>query len=189
MFFDRKPEHAAPQPDLASLTITDARVGDQMSISGAAADFSDLDFTVDRCNHCESGSRGWNELSGMHRDIRVFVEVHNDDTVEVRANMDGRKLTLDELGVSEDDLSEMDRRQNPADFFDYDGKFWLYRSSHEAGVFSGGNPVAKGYYAWEFQEQGGKRFLLIRKFDGEPFTAALWVGIVPGDVSIFRGAR
>ena len=167
MFFDRKP---APQPDLAHLKITDARVGDTLSVVGAADDFSDLDFTVDRS---EAGV-----LSGTWRDRRVFLEVHNADTVEVLGNFDGRRLTIDELGLSEQDLADLDQRQNPADFFDFENKFWLYRQSRDMG----------GYYGWRFQEQDGKRFLIVRKPQGEPFTASIWVRVEPADITVYRGS-
>ena len=187
MFFNRKPQ-PGPQEDLANLKITDARVGDALSISGAAEDFSDIDFNVDRCDQYEAGERRWYEFSGNWRDRRVFLEVHNDVNVEVFGNFDGRRLTLDETGLSEDDLAEIDQRQNPADFFDYDGKFWLYRSSREIGVFSAGNPTGRGIYCWTFQEQDGKRFMSIRKFEGEPFSASIWTKIEPNDITVFRGA-
>lgn len=188
MLFDRKPAQAGPVEDLANLKVTDARVGDTLSVTGAAADFSDVDFTVDRLDVHEAGDRQWKELSGSWRDRRVYLEVHNEDTVDVFGNFDGRKLTLDELGLSEDDLAQMDQRQNPSDFFDYDGKFWLYRFSREMGVFSGGAPTGHGYYAWRFQEQDGKRFLNIRKAEGEPFTGSIWTSIQPADITVFRGA-
>lgn len=185
MFFDRKPK---PQEDLGNLKITDARVKDALSVNGAAEDFSDVDFTVDRCDFYESGSRRWTELSGMWRDRRVVLEVHNDDVVHVRGNFDGRKLTLDELAVSEDDLAQIDARQNQADFFDYDGKFWLFRQSREMGMFSESGSNGRGFYGWEFQEQNGKRFMSIRKFEGEPFSASIRVAIEPSDITVFRGA-
>jgi hypothetical protein len=187
MFFHRKPE-AGPTEDLAHLKITDARLGDTLSVSGAAEDFSDIDFTVDRNDQYEAGSRRWNELSGTWRDRRVFLEVHGDVTTEVLGNFDARKITLDEMGLSEDDLGEMDQRQNPSDFFDWDGKFWMYRSSREMGVFSAGNATGRGFYCWTFQEQDGKRFLSIRKFEGEPFTGTIWIAIEPTDITVFRGS-
>ncbi|HVV46495.1 MAG TPA: hypothetical protein VHC72_14880 [Bryobacteraceae bacterium] len=186
MFFDRK--RTVPQEDLANLRITDARVRDTLSVAGAAEDFSDLDFTVDRRDLYEAGSARWTELSGMWRDRRVYLEVHDDDTVEVRGAFDGRKITLDELGLSEDDLSELDARQNPADFFDFEGKFWLYRLSREMGVFGEGAATGRGFYGWEFHEQDGKRYLNIRKFEGEPFTASIRVRVEPSDITVFRGA-
>ena len=163
MFFDHKPKPAGPQTDLANLKVTDARLGDVLSVAGAAADFSDLDFTVDRCDQLEAGSRRWMELTGNWRGHRVYLEVHNEDTAEVFGNFDGRRITLDELGLSEADLGELDSRQNPADFVDFEGKFWLYRCSREMGVFSQGNATGRGFYAWQFQEQDGKRFLNIRE--------------------------
>ena len=188
MLFDRKPARTGPQEDLANLRITDARVGDTLSVSGAAADFSDIDFTVDRCDQYEAGSRRWKELSGEWRDRRVYLEVHNEGTAEVLGNFDGRKLTLDEIGLSEDDLGQLDERQNPADFFDYGGKFWLYRFSREIGVFAGGNQTGRGFYCWQFAEQGGARFMVFRKFEGEPFSVSIWVKVEPSDISVFRGA-
>jgi hypothetical protein len=186
MFFDHKPASTAPREDLANLKVTDARIGDALSVSGAAPDFSDLDFTVDRCDQLEAGSRRWIELSGSWRDRRVYLEVHNDAEPEVFSNFDGRKITLDELGLAEEDLSQIDSRQNPSDFFDFEGKFWLYRSSREIGVFTQGRTPGQGFYSWQFQEQDGKRFLHIRKFAGEPFTASIWTKIVPSDVTVFR---
>lgn len=186
MFFDHKP--AAPQEDLGSLKITDARVKDTLSVNGAAEDFSDVDFNVDRCDRYEAGSKRWVELSGMWRDRRVSLEVHSEETVEVLGSFDGRKITLDELGLSEDDMSQLDARQNPADFIDFEGKFWLYRFSREMGVFANGATTGRGFYGWEFHEQGGKRFLSVRKFAGEPFTGSIKVQVEPADITVFRGA-
>jgi hypothetical protein len=184
VFFDRKP---APQPDLASLTVTDARMGDVLSVLGAGDDFSDVDFTVDRCDSYEAGSRQWKALSGTWRNRRVFLEIHNEETVLVLGNFDGRTITLDEIGLSEADMAELDSRQNATDFVDFESKFWLYRFSREMGVFSQGHDTGRGFYAWQFQEQDGKRFLAVRKFQGEPFTANIWIKVEPADVTVFRG--
>jgi hypothetical protein len=186
MLFEHKPARVGPQEDLANLTITSARPGDALSVSGAAPDFSDLDFTVDRCDHLEAGSRRWVELSGAWRDHRAYLEVHNEGEAEVFGYFDGRKITLDELGLSEDDLAQIDSRQNPSDFFDYDGKFWLYRFSREMGVFSENKATGQGFYAWHFQEQDGRRFLSIRKYAGEPFSGAIWTKIEAGDITVYR---
>lgn len=185
MFFHRKP--AEPQEDLANLKVTDARAGDALSITGAAEDFSDIDFNVDRVDEYEAGEQRWRELSGEWRGRRVRLEVYSDANVEVFGNFDGATLTLDELGLSEDDLGEMDERQNPADFFDFDGKFWLYRSSREMGLFESGSGTGRGFYCWRFQEQDGKRFMVIRKFEGQPFAGTVWTKLEPSDVRVFRG--
>jgi len=184
--FERNAPPVRPGEDLAHLTIAEARAGDVLSVPGAGPEFEDLDFTVDRVDQLESGSRRWLELSGTWRNCRVYLEVHSDSSPEVFGNFDGRTITLDELGLSEEDLAQLDSRQNQSDFFDYNGKFWLYRSSREVGVFRFPASLGQGFYCWTFQEQDSKRFLSIRKFKGEPFAASLWTRIEPADISVYR---
>ena len=188
MFFEHKPAPVRPPEDLANLKIAAARLGDAVSVTGAGPDFSDLDFTVDRCDQLEAGSRRWMEISGAWRDRRVYLEVHDNDAQEVFGNFAGGSLTLDDLGLTEDDLAQLDSRQNPSDFFDYDGKFWLYRFSREMGLFSAGKATGQGFYAWQFQEQDGKRFLNLRKYAGEPFIASIWTKIEAADITVYRSA-
>ncbi len=179
---------SAPKPDLASMTIADARVGDSVSVSGAGENFADLDFTVDRRDQYEAGDKKWFDVSGMYRDHRIALEVRNEDELEVRGFLNGMKLSLEDIGLSEDDLAQMDERQNTADNFEFDGKNWYYRMSKEMGVFRDGQPEGAGFYGWEFIEEGGQRFLSVRKREGEPFTAGVAVKLNPADVTVFRPA-
>ena len=178
-----------PAPDLANLKVTDARVGDMISVSGAGDDLSDLDFTADRGAWYEAGPRRWFELSGGYRERRVALRVATGDDVEAAIETDPRKLTIEDLGVSEDDLAQMDERQNTADFFAFDGKTFLYRLSREAQVRRSDAADVAGFYYWEFHEQGGKGLLAIRKTESEPFAVTLAATIYPGDVTIYRGGR
>jgi len=177
------------KPDLASLTVADARVGDNISVSGAGDEFSDLDFTVDHSNRYEAGENQWSDVSGKYRERRVTLEVRSDgDDLDVRGFLDGRKLSLEDLGLSEDDLAQIDERQNTADNFEFDGKTWYYRLSREMGVFHDGQTQGAGFYGWEFMEQTGQRYLTIRKRESEPFTAAVAVKLNPADITVFRPA-
>jgi hypothetical protein len=180
---------STPAPDLANLKVTDARVGDMISVSGAGDDLSDLDFTADRGAWYEAGPRRWFELSGGYRERRVALRVATGDDVEAAVETDPRKLTIEDLGVSEDDLAQIDERQNTADFFEFDGKTWLYRVSREAQVRRSDQADVAGFYYWEFQEQGGKGLLGLRKAESEPFAVTLATTIYPGDVTIYRGGR
>jgi len=187
-----KPSAAPEGPDLANLQITDALPGDALSISGAGDNMTDLDFTADRIAHVEAGARRWFELSGPYRERRVTLRVGGDEEVEAALHTGARKISLEDLGVAEDDLAQMDERQNTGDSFQFDGKTWLYRFSREAQnqelsrARRDGQPPA-GYYYWEFQEQGGKGILAVRKAEGEPFTVTDFATLNPGDVTIYRG--
>jgi len=185
--FKKKPEPArSPQPDLSNLKPADARTGDAISVAGAGDNMADLDFTIDRTTKFEAGSRNWTEVSGTYRERRVALRVAMEDEMEVALHNDPRKLTIEDLGVSEDDLAQMDERQNTGDCFDFDNKTWLYRLSREAKATRDDQRQAAGFYYWEFRENQGKGLLTVRKPEGEPFGVTLYTGIAAGDVTVYR---
>jgi len=185
--FERQPAPPPPpQQDLSRLSIADARVGDSISISGGGDNYSDLDFTADRHTGYEAGENRWFELSGTYKERRVALDVRNNDELEVRGFLDGKKYTIEELGLSEDDLAQIDQRQNTADNFEWDGKNWYFLLSREMGAFRDGAPEGKGFYGWEFRSEDGQRYLYVRKREGEPFSAAVAVQLNPADITVLR---
>ena len=187
LFKKQTPAPAGPVADLANLKVTDARAGDALSISGAGENYKDLDFTVDRLTRYEAGARHWLEASGPYQERRVAVRVSaGDDEVEVSLHSDPRKLTIEDLGLAEEDLAQIDERQNTADSFEFDNKVWLYRLSREVQATRDDQAVPTGFYYWEFQEQNGKGLISVRKSPGEPFAVTLYTGIAPTDVTIYR---
>ena len=176
-------------PDLADLKPSDARPGDVISIAGAGDNLTDLDFTADRSTHCDAGACRWRELSGAYRERRVALRVAGDEDPEVSLQSDPRKLSLADLGLTEEDLAAMDERQNPEDVFEFDGRDWLYRRSREVKAWRDGEPQPAGYYYWEFHERDGKRLLAVRKSEGEPFAIAMYTEIPAGDITVYRSGR
>jgi len=186
--FKKQPSTPAkPVEDLANLKPTDARVGDAISISGAGDGMTDLDFTADRSTWFQAGSRQWFEVSGPYHERRVAMRVSSAEEIEVSIHIDPRKLTIEDVGLSEDDLAEMDERQNTGDTFEFDGKTWLYHLSREGQAKRTDLPQPEGFYYWEFHEQNGPGLLAVRKSEGEPFTVSLFSAIPPGDVTVYRG--
>jgi hypothetical protein len=171
------PAPTGPVEDLANLKPTDARAGDSISISGAGDEMTDLDFTADRSTWYQAGAR------------RVSMRVANNEEIEVSIHIDPRKVTIEDLGLSEDDLGQLDERQNTADNFEFDNKLWLYVISREAQSKRSDLPQSEAFYYWEFREQDGTGILAIRKAEGEPFSVTLYTGIPAGDVTIYRGGR
>jgi hypothetical protein len=181
------PARTQPVEDLANLKVTDARPGDMLSISGAGDKMTDLDFTADHGTRFEAGSRSWLELSGPYLERRVSLRVGGDEDVEVFVHNDPRKLTLEDLGVSEDDLAQMDQRQNTADSFEFDGVTWMYRLSREVQARRENQAQDTGSYYWEFRDAEGKQLLALRKAEGDPFTVTLYRAVPPPDVTVYRG--
>jgi hypothetical protein len=187
LFKKHAPAPAAPVEDLANLKPSEARVGDALSISGAGDEMTDLDFTVERSTWFQSGSRRWLELSGPYKTRRVALRVDFGDDLETSVQTDPRKLTIEDLGLSEDDLTQMDERQNTADSFDFDGKVWLYVLSRETQMTRSDQPQPAGFYYWEYRQQDGPGRLSVRKLQGDPFAVTLYAGVPTGDVTVYRG--
>ncbi len=190
-FFKKKSSTSSePQVDLSNLKASDARAGDVISVSGAGDDYSDLDFTADRCIWVQAGQRHWMEVSGIYRERRVAMRAgtNDDGDLEVAIHNDQRKLTLTDFGLSEPDLADLDQRQNPEDWFEFDNKAWLYRLSREAQASGGPNGPTSFYY-WEFHERGGPGILAIRKAESEPFAVTIYSGVSPGNVTVYRPSR
>jgi len=183
------PAYQAPAEDLANLKVTDARTGDVLSIAGAGDNMTDLDFTVDRGARIEAGARTWVELSGPYQERRVSLRYGGDEEVEVFLHSSPARVTLEDLGLSEQDLADMDERQNTADNFEYGNTSWSYRLSREVRAWRDNQPQPLTYYYWEFLTADGKRLLGIRKTEGDPFAVTVYERITPGDVTVYRGGK
>jgi hypothetical protein len=164
------------------------RPGDVISIHGAAEDFSDLDFTVDRRSAYQTGARQWIDLSGEFRGHRVYLEVQPGAEPDIMGLLDGRRLTLADIGVSEDDLGDMDAQQNPARYLQFEGKRWQYESSRELSYVEGEQGPGEGVYRWLFREANGPHLLCIEKWEGEPFDVRVAQRVNIQDVNVYRVA-
>jgi len=180
---------AAPAEDLASLKPSQARTGDVISIAGAGDDMTDLDFNSDRCAWFQAGAHNWFELSGPYRERRVAMRVDTGGDGAVSISTEARQPTLEDLGLSEEDLAQMDERQNTADDFDFDSKVWQYWMSREVQSTRSDQPQPAGFYCWEYREQNGTGIIAIRKEQAEPFAVTRYRGIPAADVTIYRGTR
>lgn len=187
----RQVQAPEPAPALAqgsAVELANAKPGDVISIHGAAEDFSDLDFTVDRRNGYESAGRRWHDLTGEFRGRRVFLEVYPGATPELMGLLEERRMTLPDVGATEEGLAQMDARQDPSAYLTFEDKRWQYESSREIGFFENQTSEGEGFYRWLFRETGGDRLLCIEKWEGEPFDVRIARRLNPQDITVFRAA-
>lgn len=187
------PTVSAPPPTLAvggpaGAELLSARPGDVISVHAAADDFSDIDFTIDRRSMYQSGPKGWVDLSGEWRGNRIYLEAQPGAPPQIMGIFDTRRLTLPDVGATEDQMAEFDSRQDPSAFLTFEGKRWQYESSRELGYFENEVGEGEGLYRWLFREAGGERLLCIEKWEGEPFDVRVAKRVNPQDVTVFKAA-
>ena len=183
-----RPAVPAPQTSGVDVDLWNARPGDVVSIHGGAEDYSDLDFTVDRRSAYESNNHRWVDLSGDFRGRRVYLELQHKTDQEALGILDGRKLTIADLHLTEEQLTDYDARQDPNATLDFDGKKWQYDSSREIGYFENETGEGEGLYRWLFREQGGPRVICIEKWEGEPFDVRIARRVSVNEITVYRGA-
>jgi hypothetical protein len=166
----------------------DAHKGDVISINGAAEDFSDIDFPVDRRSAYESGNRRWVDLSGDFRGRRVYLEVYRFPQTDLIGIVDGRKLTLVDVNLTAEQLADLDNRQDQTAFIEFENKHWYYDSSRELGYQENEAGETEGLYRWLFQEKDSPRMICIEKWEGEPFDVRIAQRFHAQDIIVYRAA-
>jgi hypothetical protein len=184
----RQAPAAQPLAAAGSAELFGARPGDVISIHGAAEDFADLDFTVDRRSAYQTGARRWIDLSGEFRGRRVYLEVQPGPEPEVIGLLDSRRLSLADLHATEEQLAEMDVRQDPSQSLEFEGRRWRYESSRELGYFENEQGAGEGLYRWIFTEQDGARVLCVEKWEGAPFDVRIARRLNPQDIDVYKAA-
>lgn len=167
----------------------DAKPGDVVSISAGAEDFSDLDFPVDRRSSYQSSTHRWVDLSGDFRGTRVYLEVYRHPQPDLIGILSARKLTLADIGATEDALGDIDSRQDPSTFVEFEGKQWQWESSREIRYFENDLGNGEGLYRWLFREPGGSRLLCVEKWEDEPFEIRIARRLNPPDVTVYPAAK
>jgi hypothetical protein len=97
-------------------------------------------------------------------------------------------MSIAEVGVTEQQLADVDARQDPAQFVTFENKRWQYVSSREIGYFENEVGEGEGLYRWLFRETGSDRLLCIEKWEGEPFDVRFARRLNAQDITIYRAA-
>ncbi len=171
--------------NLADLQIQDAEISDTLILSGAAEDFEDISFTIDRKYRYEDDGFSWYELSGKHRGKRINLEWSEDDELEVFLNIKkGIKLAL--LGLTPKDLERMADKQSSEETVDFDGRQWSFESCQDVLFFRDDADEGEGFTVWDFTGPDADQKLYVEKWEGDPHEAGLTQCIDSSTITVFR---
>ncbi|MCH2695553.1 MAG: DUF4178 domain-containing protein [Acidobacteriia bacterium] len=169
--------------NLSGLGIKDASKGDVVVISGASETYDDINFNVDRLNRYESHDETWYELSGMGGGKRIFLEWYEDDELEISIQRESG-LGIEEIGLTEKQLIQMDDNPSRSNFVEYKGNQWHYVESTEVTYFKDDSSDGEGFYLWRFQNNDLQLF--VEKYEGDPFEVGISENVSSSRVKIYR---
>ncbi len=108
----------------------------------------------------------WYELVCQHGKRDLLVEwYHEGRELVVTAGYEDENPSLDDLGLDEDSLTEMDEEEEGN--FRWDGTKFHYEDSGEVRYYEHGKPPPETYYCWDFEDDSETRFISVEKWEGE----------------------
>jgi hypothetical protein len=117
------------------------------------------------------------------------LEVYRHPQPDLIGILSARKLTLADIGATEDSLGDIDSRQDPSAFVEFEGKRWQWESSREIRYFENDLGNGEGLYRWLFREPGGSRLLCVEKWEDEPFEIRIARRLNPPDVTVYPATK
>lgn len=158
---------------------------DVVSFKGAGERYEDLDVVVDRINRYEAAeTEPWFEISGKCGGDRVFIEVCEDDELEVTIDS-GKEYTIEDVGVTEQQLADFDAEESKSNTIGFQGKTWRYEESCEQYYFKDSKGSGEGFYAWEFScEEDDSLVLYVEKYEGDPFIVGIARQLNPSSITV-----
>lgn len=174
---------ASPQTTTRALKIQNVRPGGVISLKGAGPEMEDFDVVVEARHVYEEDGFEWFELEGMKGNAKVWIEVEEDDELEV--SLCGRKLSLADLGLSAEDLERMERADEGT--ITFEGVAYTYEDWGKARFFRNGQRTTQGEKLkyWDFESADETQFLSIESWGGGHYEVYLSESLRPSQIEVF----
>ena len=188
--FGRKRRPPAPSQSLSSSdSIREARVGDVMVVRGLSLEYDDTYFLIEQSHRYESPAGEWHELVAAEGDQKIWLEWSDGEELFITASASREPVGLSNIGLSEDNLIQLDEENSIDNHIDVEEKRYRYRNSSQALYFKDNRGSGEGFYVWDFVAEDEQEVLSITKWEGVPFEAYFSVVISPDNVTLYKGER
>ena len=176
-----------PSVNTDGVTIKDAVVGDVFTLNGFAVQYDDSYFIIEELNKFTSKAGDWQELLGGENDHKLWLSCsESGGSLYLTASHDDRPVGLSTIGLTDDDLIQLDEEQSIDNYVEVDDSRYYYRTSVEATFFKDGKGNGEGCYVWDFVSEDESSVLTIDKWEGMPFHVRFSEVISPESVTLYK---
>ena len=170
-------------------SIRAAKVGDVLSIQGLALQYDDLYFFVERLNRYASDAETWYELTCVDGDSHIWIDWTDGYDLFVTATDDPDPSGLASIGLTEEQLIDLDEENSIDNYIEVEGDKYHYRNSSEVTFYQDNRGEGQGFYHWDFIRDDGDRVMSVTKWEGRPFEVTFSEVIAPDQVKLYKGER
>lgn len=171
----RKAERPKP------MTIENVGPGGFVRLSRVGPDMEDIEAEIVGRHIYEEDGFQWFELEGESANGKVWIDVEEDDEVEVSVSL--RKLRLSDLGLTRESLDDMVRRDEGS--ITFEGRTYEYEDDGEANFLRNGDHTrSERLRYWDFESEDGKWFIGIEAW-GDEYQAHLSQAVSLSQIDVF----
>lgn len=164
-----------------AMTIENVRPGGFVRLSRVGPDMEDIEAEIVGRHLYEEDGFQWFELEGESASGKVWIDVEEDDEIEVSVSV--RKLRLSDLGLTRESLDEMVRRDEGT--ITFEGRTYEYEDDGEASFMRNGDRArSERLRYWDFESEDGKWFIAIEAW-GDEYQAHLSQAVSLSQIEVF----
>lgn len=167
----------------AALTIQNVRPGGAIQLEGVGQNLEDFDLIITaRHTYDEDGYR-WHELEGEKGAEKVWIDIEEDDELELSICL--RKLKLSDLAVSGRDLDQMEDDDDGE--IQFEGQKFFYEESGDATFYRNSDRSQRGesFHYFDFETKDGTQYLSIERWSPKEYAVHLSEPLRPGQIKVF----
>lgn len=175
-------EKASATPQDLPLAIENVRAGGMIKLTRVGEEMADFDVSIVGRHVYRAGGYEWYELEGEGPEGKVWLDVEQDDEVEVAISL--RQLDLADVGLDRAALTRMDDEE--AGEIQYEGRTYHYEESGEAQFLRNGEPgKAETLKYWDFESDDGRHYLGVEAWEGREFQVHYGRPLAASQIEIF----
>lgn len=182
-FMKNKASQEDASPKEAPLVIENVRPGGVVQLEGIGEDLEDFDVVIKaRHSYVEDGFT-WHELEGERGTTPVWIELEDDDELEVSICL--RKLKLTEIGITGGEVEAIEAKDKGK--IEFEGVQYIYEDCGDAAFYRNASRSGDGeqLHYWDFESKDGKLYLSIERWGSKEYVAYLSEPLRAGQIKVF----
>ena len=162
--------------------IENVEAGGVIHLVNIGPNLDEFDVNIIAKHVYRKGVDTWYELEGESADGKVWIDMEEDDGVELAITL--KRLKLRDIGVSKRDLERMDEEEDGE--IEYQGETYYYEESDSAMFYRYGNEEeGESLYYWDFENEEGTKFIGIERWSDGSYDVSYSETIEPWQVTVY----
>ncbi len=175
----KSPEKQSPEDELR---VENIGPNGLIQLTHIGPDLDEFDVHITARHIYRSGDYEWYELEGESVRGAVWIDMEEDDGLQIGITL--KKMKLRDIGISESELEEMEK--NKERVIEYLGETYFYEESDSAIFYRYGdvNGGEKFYY-WDFANAEGNKFIGIEQWNDGSIDVSYSEQIKDHQITVF----